>query len=89
MLAAIPVLLAPALLFMLAEGWVDAGGGEKDILLVIPYFIWALMFFLIALFLIIRRWPLRRWIIRSASIATFVLFLMGSVAYLSSWLGLS
>ena len=88
-MAALPVLLTPLVLFALAEGWVDLGGGEKDILLVIPYLILTATFFLCAIILIVRRWPLSRWLKRSAAVSILLLFALGVVAYFASWLGIS
>jgi len=87
--AAIPLLLSPALLFALAEGWLDLGGGEKDILFVFPYFIWALVFFLCGVTLIIKHWPLGRWLKRSAAVSTIFIVVLGATAYRMSWLGVS
>jgi len=88
-LAAIPLLIAPALLFALAEGWLDFGGGEKDVLLIFPYFIWALVFFLCAVILIVKKWPLWKWSSRSAVVSTIVIILLGVVAFALSWLGVA
>lgn len=89
MVAAIPLLLSPALLFAFAEGWLDFGGGEKDIFLVFPYFIWALVFFLCGVILIIKHWPLGRWLKRSAAVSTILIVILGVAAYGVSWLGVS
>ncbi len=87
--AAIPIGFIPALIFALAEGWLDFGGGEKDILLALPYSIWALIFFLAAAVFIIRRSTRRRWIAKSVLIATITLVIAGVVVYIISWLGLA
>lgn len=89
LVAAMPLLLSPALLFALAEGWFDFGGGEKDILLVFPYFIWALVFFLCGVILIVKHWPLGRWMKRSAAVSTVFIVILGAAAYAVSWLGTS
>ena len=87
--AAIPLLLSPALLFALAEGWLDFGGGEKDIILVFPYFIWALVFFLCGVILISKHWPLGQCLKRSAVVSTIFIVVLGVAAYGMSWLGTS
>ena len=61
-LAAVPLLITPGLFFALAESWLDPGGGEKDILIAFPYALWALIFFVVALILIVRGWPFGRWV---------------------------
>ena len=88
-IAITPVLLSPLWVLILAEGWVDVGGGEKDILLAIPYFILTLTFFVCAIVLIIKRWPLLRWIKRASAVALTILLCLGLVAFATSWLGVS
>ncbi|RDE19402.1 hypothetical protein DV711_10920 [Motiliproteus coralliicola] len=88
-LAALPLLLSPLLLFALAEGWLDFGGGEKDVLLVLPYLILTFTFFCCSLVLILKRWPLSRWVKRSAALSFGLLLLLWIVAYVTSWLGVS
>lgn len=88
-LAAAPMLITPGLIYILAEGWLDLGGGEKDILLAFPYFLWALIFFVVALALIIKRWPLRKWLLRSGFISIIAMLVLGIFAYITSWLGIA
>ena len=88
-LAAIPMLITPGLIYMLAEGWLDVGGGEKDILLAFPYLLWALIFFMVALVLIIKRWSLRRWLLRSGLISVICMLALSVFAYIISWLGIA
>jgi len=82
-----PLLLSPLILFALAEGWVDFGGAEKDVLLIVPYLIWALTFFVCANILILKRWLLIRWIKCSFAIATSLLLALAAVVYITSRLG--
>jgi hypothetical protein len=88
-LAGLPLALTPALFFALAEGWINAGGGEKDILLAFPYAIWSLLFFLSAVVLIVERWRPWAWIRRAAAIATLALLALAAAIYSFSWLGVS
>ena len=88
-LAAIPVLITPLLFYMLAEGWLNAGGGEKDILLAFPYFLWALTFFIVALVLIIKRWPLKRWLLRAGFVSILLMLALGVFAYITSLAGIA
>lgn len=83
------MLITPGLTYMLAEGWLDFGGGEKDLVLALPYFLWALIFFVVALVLIIKRWPLRRWLLRSGFVSVVVMLFVGVFAYVGGWLGIS
>ena len=89
MLALIPLLLTPALLYALAEGIMDFGGGEKDIILVLPWFIWSLVFAICSFILIYRRWGITRWVLVSALIATMGVVGLGIAAYVGSYLGIA
>ena len=43
LLSFFPTLFTVPLVYMLAEDWIDFGGGDKDILLALPYLIWTLV----------------------------------------------
>jgi hypothetical protein len=43
-LCLLPLALVPPVFFSLAEGWISLGGGEKDIILVFPVALWALIY---------------------------------------------
>ena len=88
-MAATPLLLSPLVLFALAEVWVDLGGGEKDVILVVPYFIGTLTFFVCAVILIARKWPLAQWARLSVVISMALLLTLALVTYLASWLGIA
>jgi hypothetical protein len=88
LVAAIPLLLTPLLIYGLAEGVLDFGGGEKDILLALPWLIWSLAFAVSSFILICKRWTLSRWLLRSALLATTVLLGLGIFAYFGSFLGI-
>ena len=86
--ASVPLLvMTPALVYSLAEGVLDLGGGEKDVLLALPWLIWSLVFWLCSLVLIYRRWPVGRWVLRSALVSTGALVGLGFIAYVVSFLG--
>ncbi|MBL4622928.1 MAG: hypothetical protein JKY89_11060 [Immundisolibacteraceae bacterium] len=70
LLALIPLLLTPLLSFVLFEGLLNLGGGEKDIIWAIVWAVWSLTFAISALVLIWRNWALKRWVWRSAMVAT-------------------
>ena len=88
-LASIPLLLTPALVYSLAEGILDFGGGEKDILLGLPWLIWSVVFALCSFVLIYRRWSIGKWALRSALISTGVLVGLGLILYVGSFLGVA
>lgn len=88
-LATLPALLTPLLVYVLAEGILNFGGGEKDVLLALPWLVWSVVFALCSYVLIYRRWPIRRWSACSALIATGVLLGLGVVLYFTSYLGIA
>lgn len=89
MVASVPLLLTPLLIYSLAEGILDFGGGEKDILLALPWLIWSVVFALCSFVLIYRHWPTGRWVPRSALVSTGFLLGLGVIAYISSYLGVA
>lgn len=88
-LALAPLLLTPALIYGLAEGVLDFGGGEKDIILALPWLLWSIVFAICSFVLIYHRWGIGRWTLRSALIATTVLIGLGIIAYAGSFLGIA
>lgn len=89
LLAALPLALSPLVLFALAEGWVDLGGGEKDIVLAFPYALWALVFSFASIVLILKRWPILRWITRAGVVSAGLMVVLTIVAFIAGWLGVS
>ena len=88
-LAAVPLLITPGLFFALAGSWLDPGGGEKDILIAFPYALWALIFFVVALILIVRGWPFRRWVGRAAFVSVGTVLVLWAIVFLASWFGVA
>ena len=68
LLAVTPLLLTPLFFYALSEG--SLGGGEKDVLWSLPWLLWSVAFAACALVLITKSWPLRRWALRAAFVAT-------------------
>ena len=52
-LSIVPFALTPLLGFLIAEGYLNFGGGEKDLFLLIPWMVWSVVYFV--LFLILWR----------------------------------
>lgn len=77
LLAFFPLLLAPAPGFLLSEGYLDLGGGEKDILWVLPWVLWSVLYAVSSCVLWARHWPWRRALPRSIAVATGGIFLAG------------
>ena len=69
-LAFVPLAITPFLGFLLAEGHLDLGGGEKDLIWLVPWLVWSLLFAISALVLQARRWDFARALTRSGLVAT-------------------
>ena len=65
-----PLLLTPLLGFLLAEGFVNLGGGEKDIIWAFIWAVWSIIFAISSLILIWRNWALDKWVVRSIIVGT-------------------
>ena len=68
-LSLLPLTLTPLFGFLLAEGLLDLGGGEKDIIWAFVWAVWSVLFAISSLILIWRGWPLKKWIGRSMLVA--------------------
>lgn len=89
LLAAIPAAATPLLVFAVAEGWMNFGGGEKDLLLAIPYVLWATIFFVTGFVLIVKKWRLRSWLLRVFAVSVGVLFSAWVLVFVLSWSGVA
>jgi hypothetical protein len=65
-----PLALSPLLLFLVAEGYLNFGGGEKDIILILPWILWSLVYGVIFGVCWARKLHLRRVLSYAASGAT-------------------
>ena len=65
-----PLLLTPLLGFLLAEGVLNLGGGEKDVIWVFFWGAWSMLFAIASMVLIWRSWPMSKWVIRAGLVAT-------------------
>ncbi len=65
-IALLPLCFAPALVYLIGDGRIDLGGGEKDLVWVLPWTLWSLLFAIASLVLWRRGWPLSRATGRSA-----------------------
>ena len=53
-LSLLPLALTPVLGHLLAQGYINRGGGEKDIIVLVPWLLWSL-FFAISCWVLWRR----------------------------------
>ena len=50
-----PLALTPLVALLIAEGYLNFGGGEKDLLLLIPWILWSLFYAIIFIILWVKR----------------------------------
>jgi hypothetical protein len=86
--ALLPLSLTPILLLALTEGYIEFGGGEKDILFVLPWTIWSLIFAGTAFMLWWRRWSLMRSLVCAFLFGAGGLLAVAAVLALTGSLGL-
>jgi len=59
-LSIVPLALTPLLGFFIAEGYLNFGGGEKDLFLLIPWMVWSLVYFVLFLILWRRKFSITK-----------------------------
>jgi len=89
LLASVPLLLTPVLFYVLAEGVLNLGGGEKDILWIFPWFIGSVVFAICAYIFVAKGWVVSAWLRYSLGISIFVLVVLFFLAYIVSLLGIA
>ena len=82
-LGLLPLALTPLWGFLLAEGYVNLGGGCKDIIAVVPWMIWAFAYFIASLVFWWKGASVRRAVIHAAIWATGFMAMMWVILLLS------
>ncbi len=85
--ALLPLLLTVLFAFLLMEGHISFGGGEKDIFLVVPLLAWSLVLMCCHLVLWWRKSPTGRSIAISAGVATGFVAVGWVILFFVSWFG--
>lgn len=85
--ATLPLALTPLLLLLLAGDALSLGGGEKDIVLVIPWILWSLTFLANSLVGWRKGYSITRTTARSAVAATLMLFALAAILAVLGVLG--
>jgi len=88
-LAVAPLAMTPALVHLIATGALDFGGGEIDLVLVLPWALWSVLFAVSSLVLWRRGWPVLRSTVRSAIVGVAGLLLAAVVLALVGQLGVA
>jgi hypothetical protein len=63
--ALLPLALVPVLVHLIANGGLDLGGGETDLVWVLVWLLWSVLFAISSLVLWHRGWPVARSVVRS------------------------
>ena len=61
----VPLLMTPLFGVLIANGYVDLGGGEKDLLLLIPWCVWSLIFIISGVVLWQKKLSFKSWFFKS------------------------
>jgi len=85
LVAVSPLLLTFLFTWLVMEGYLNFGGGEKEIFLAVPPLIWSLLFLLCYLVLWWRGLALGRSVVVSSAIATGLVALAWVVLYGVMW----
>lgn len=72
-LCLLPLAMTPVWVYLIADGYLNFGGGEKDLFLVIPWIVWSGIFLLISVAAWVRGLPWKRGLVWSAAAATAIL----------------
>jgi len=81
-LCVLPMLLTPIWGYLIADGHLNFGSGEKDLFLLIPWFVWAFIYFLIFIVAWIKRKTTKSTVIYSISGATGILALAWVILFI-------
>ena len=89
MLGLLPLALTPGVFFLVAEGYVNLGGGCKDIIIVFPWLLWSISYFIFFMIAVWRSQALLRSAAYGAVGATALMALVFAGLYLhaAGWLG--
>lgn len=86
----LPLGLTPILLHLIGYGYLNFGGGCKDVLMMLPWMVWSLIYLIISIVCWRKQWSIAKGIAYSVIGATGILALLFLVIFIcsSGWLGL-
>ena len=84
-LSIVPLSLTPLLGYLIADGYLNFGGGEKDLLLLLPWMVWAVLYFVLFLIFWKRKFSIQKGCGYAAGGATGALALIYGVMLI--WFG--
>lgn len=80
----LPMALTPLWGYLISEGYFNFGGGEKDLLLLIPWIFWSLVYLLIFIVAWIRRKNIKAILLYSVGGATGIVAIAWVVLFIWS-----
>jgi hypothetical protein len=81
-LSIMPVLLTPVWGYLIADGYINFGGGEKDLLLLIPWIVWSLIYLVIFIVAWIKRKKTKTMVLYSVGGASGILMLAWVILFI-------
>ncbi|HLD48121.1 MAG TPA: hypothetical protein VJA64_09865 [Desulfobaccales bacterium] len=88
-LSLLPLGLTPFMLHLIGYGYLNFGGGCKDVVMIIPWMVWSLLYLIISVVCWIKQWSMSKGIAWSVIGATGLLALLFLLLFIgsSAWLG--
>ncbi len=75
-LAILPTALTPLLAYLIADGTLNFGGGEKDLVLLLPWLVWSFIYMVCFIVLWIKRVSLLKSLVISGVIALLIIVVL-------------
>jgi len=85
-LCILPLALTPLWAFLISDGYLNFGGGEKDLLLLIPWLIWSVIYMIIFVVSWIKKLSIKKGLTHSAGSSTVILVLIWLVMFAWSFI---
>ncbi len=89
-LSLLPIGLTPLLAVLIGDGYLNFGGGCKDVLMVFPWIVWSLFYLIISIVGWWKKWSIARGVAFSLLGATglLVLTFLALLVFSSVWFGI-
>ena len=89
-LSLLPLGLTPLMLHLIGYGYLNFGGGCKDVVMIIPWMVWSLLYLIISIVGWRKQWSIGKGFAWSVIGATGLLALLFLLLFIgsSAWLGL-
>ena len=86
--ALFPAALVPLLVYLIGEGYISLGGGEKDVVWVLPWLLWSIVFAISSFVFWQRGWPMPRSTVWSAITALIGVLVVAAMLAVMGDLGI-